>query len=65
MTTNFRGMGVTRPLVLWTAHDIDQPAARGLRDGTARFLLDKIVFVINCYDVLHNNSNLQANRYLT
>jgi glycosyltransferase involved in cell wall biosynthesis len=53
--TKLRQMGVTRPLVLWTGHDIDQAAVQSLRDGTERYLWDKIVLM----------SNWQANRYST
>ena len=50
-----RQMGLTRPLVLWTGHDINQPAVRNLCDFAERWLWDKVVLV----------SNWQATRYLT
>src|SRR5262249_28530098 len=50
-----RQIGLTRPLVLWTGHDINQPAVRNLCDVAERSLWDKVVLV----------SNWQAERYLT
>jgi glycosyltransferase involved in cell wall biosynthesis len=41
----FREMGVRHPLVLWTGHDVDQRAIEGLRNGTERYLWDRIVLV--------------------
>jgi hypothetical protein len=49
-----RQAGVTRPLVLWTGHDINQPAVQKLRDGAERWLWDRVVCV----------SNWQAKRYI-
>jgi glycosyltransferase involved in cell wall biosynthesis len=41
----FRELGLSRPLVLWTGHDIDQAAVERLGDGNERYLWDKIVLV--------------------
>jgi glycosyltransferase involved in cell wall biosynthesis len=49
----YRLDGVTRPLVLWTGHDIDRAAVEALRDETERYLWDRIVMV----------SEWQADRY--
>jgi len=51
----WRQAGVTRPLILWTGHDVDQDAVQSLSDYTERLLFDKIVMV----------SNWQASRYST
>jgi glycosyltransferase involved in cell wall biosynthesis len=49
----FRQVGMTRPLVLWTGHDVDQPPVQALRDPAERALWDKVVLV----------SDWQARRY--
>jgi len=49
----FRQMGLRRPLVLWSGHDVDQRAVESLHDGTERYLWDKIILV----------SNWQVDRY--
>jgi glycosyltransferase involved in cell wall biosynthesis len=46
-------LGLRRPLVLWSGHDIDRSAVAALRDGTERYLWDRIVMV----------SQWQADRY--
>jgi glycosyltransferase involved in cell wall biosynthesis len=50
-----RQIGLTRPLVLWTGHDINQTAVSNLYDVAERSLWDKVVLV----------SNWQAKRYST
>jgi len=44
-STKLRHIGVTRPLILWTGHDVDRPAVESLREGAERFLWDKYVLV--------------------
>src|SRR6202012_4541483 len=38
-------LGVTRPLVLWTGHDVDQKAVEPLRSGIERYSWDRIVLM--------------------
>ena len=52
-STKLRQIGVTRPLILWTGHDVDRPAVESLREGAERFLWDEFVLV----------SDWQAARY--
>jgi len=48
-----RQAGITCPMLLWTGHDIDQPAVRALCDGNERFVWDKFLL----------KSKWQAERY--
>ncbi|MGN6750101.1 MAG: glycosyltransferase [Xanthobacteraceae bacterium] len=51
----WRNMGVTRPLVLWTGHDVNELPVQTLRSDSERDLWDKFVLV----------SSWQADRFST
>src|SRR5262249_4505919 len=40
-----RELGVTRPMVLWSGYDTDQPLIQYLSEGDERYRWDKIVLV--------------------
>jgi glycosyltransferase involved in cell wall biosynthesis len=52
-SSTWRQIGVTKPFLLWTGHDVDQPDVQFLREAGERFLFEKIIMV----------SNWQAERY--